>query len=257
MKPIHLPSILIALVFSLVACSNFGEKVSISGTKAEVYYKGDGVTEAEAIKVGDFLKEVGFLSTDKAASIQLEKNGETYVVRFVYDKEYYEKTVGLESVFKMFGVKMSKELFDNKKVIIALADKYFKDYKSIPFDEATALNEKKPETGEAVTNEFDHKTIGDVTFYWKDISIQESKTISEYIAKNGAFEGGHSEIYISKDDDRVLLRFPVKEEYENDLATIKEIKKVSADIKENVFPNDPYTFQMTNEKLVAVKTFDY
>ncbi|MES1215540.1 MAG: hypothetical protein ABUT20_08485 [Bacteroidota bacterium] len=147
MKSIHRSFIAIALLlsFGLMACSNYGKKVAVSGTKAEVYYKGDGVTKDEAIKVGNFLKETGFFSNDKEASAQLVKEGDDYVVRFVYDKEYYEKTKGLDAIFQLFGAKMSKDLFDNKKVNIALADKYFKDYKSIPYSETAASDPEKPE----------------------------------------------------------------------------------------------------------------
>src|SRR4051812_31666196 len=127
------------LLTGVTACTNYGKKVKIDGTKGEVYYKG-GATEDDAKKVGNFLKENGFINNETVSSMQVVKDGDRYIVRFVYNKDYYNKTAGLDNVFKVYAAKMSKELFDGKKVDIALADKYFKDFKKIPYDEAVAKN---------------------------------------------------------------------------------------------------------------------
>ena len=258
MKKLFFSFVIIAsgLFFLLSSCSNFGKKVNIEGTKGEVYYK-DGATETDAGKVGEFLKKDGFLGNEKTASIQVSKKNDSYAVKFVYDKSYYEKNPWLDDFFKKYTARMSKELFDGKKVDIALTDKYFKDFKNIPYDEATAKAPESPK-GEAFSKtDYTHETVGDVNFYWKGISNVESKTIVDYISRNGTFSGGSAEIYISKDGDRYILKFPVKEEYRNDANTIAQVEKVSKEIKENVFANDPYSFQMTDEYLKAIKTFDY
>jgi hypothetical protein len=100
-------------------------------------------------------------------------------------------------------------------------------------------------------------TIGSVTYYWKGVSEEDSKRITDYIAKNGAFEGGIAEIYITQDGNHFLLRFPVKKPYQDDASTIAQVEKVSREIKENVFANNPYSFQMTDEHLNVIKAFDY
>jgi hypothetical protein len=255
-------------VFALTSCNNYGKKVAIEGTKGEVYYKGEGVTESDAKKLGEFLKTSGFLSGDKPASIQLSKVGERYLVRFVYNKEYYEKNEGLDKFFQSFGLQMSKKIFNGSKVDIALSDKSFNDFKSIPYSETAANKEENPvinpennpvkENTSFNKDDFEHDTQGGVEFFWKkDIPDQESKTIADYIVKNGAFSGGTAEIYMIKEGDRYILKFPVKADYRNDIATINEIEKVSKQIKENVFPNTPYSFQMTDEQLTSLKSFDY
>lgn len=247
----------VLLITGLSSCSNYGKKIKIEGTKGEVYYK-DGATEAEAQKVGNFLKESGFLTKDKIASIQVLKEGNEHVVRFVYNKEFYEKTAGLEDLFKWYGAKMSKDIFGGEKVNIGLADNTFKDFKKIPYDEASAKTLELDIAQEPfVKADFDHDTAGDVNFYWKGISDEESKTIADYIVKNGFFAGGTAEIYMSKHGDRYLLRFPVKKEYQQDSSVINATEKVAKEIKENVFADRPYTFQMTDENLNAFKSFGY
>ncbi|MEO7922721.1 MAG: hypothetical protein ABIR30_03525 [Chitinophagaceae bacterium] len=251
---------LMLVVMGLTACTNHGKKYKVEGTKAEIYYKGDGVTEDDAKKTGEFLKKV-FITPDKPASMQITKEGEEYTLRFVYKKEVYDTLKGVDDEFKVIGVKASKEVFGGKKVNIALADTHFKDFKNIPYDEATAKRLEEPASnGQEVVsskNEFDHDSMGGVNFYWKGISDEESKTIAEYIVKNGAFAGGTAEIYMTKEGERYILRFPMIESARTDPTYLAEVAKVSKQIKENVFANVPYSFYVTDEKLVPVKTFDY
>ena len=269
MKRITQLSVVLSLLLAtgLTSCNNHGKSVKIEGTKAEVFYK-EGATESDAKKVGEFLKTNGFLTNEKAASIQVVKENAAYTVRFVYNKEYYEKNKELESFFKTYGVTLSREVFNGEKVNIALADKWFKDFKTIPFEQT---EEKSPETVDAglapaappagladkEKDEFDHDSQGGVDFYWKGISDQESKRIADYVVQNGSFSGGTVELYMTKEGDRCILQFPVKEEYRTDPSYIAEVEKVAKQIKENVFANTPYSFQMTDGKLNPVKSFDY
>ena len=252
-------SLLVAI--SLAACTNYGKKIKVEGTKGEVYYKGDGLTENDAKKTGEFLKQQ-FFTPDKAASVQLTKEGEEYTIHFAYDKKVFDTLKGVEDAFKVIGVKASKEVFGGKKVTIALADRSFKDYKTIPYDEATAkLMEAPPppKKDEVVLTkeDFDHDVAGGVNFYWKGISDEESKTIAEYIVKNGSFAGGTSEIYMTKNGDRYILRFPMIASARTDPATLATVEKVTKEIKDNVFANVPFSFYITDEMFNTIKSYDY
>jgi hypothetical protein len=246
---------------SLSACTNYGKKIKVEGTKGEVFYKGDGVTEDDAKKTGEFLKNQNYFTADKGASVQVSKEGEAYNLRFVYNKDVYDSLKGADVAFKIIGVKASKELFGGKKVNISLANKTFKDFKTIPYDEATAksMEEPNPSDNETVIKkeDYDHDTAGGINFYWKGISDEESKTIADYIVKNGAFAGGKSEIYMTKEGDRYVLKFPVIESATNNPDYLAQVEKVTKDIKDNVFPDDPFSFSVTDKNLTTVKSWDY
>jgi hypothetical protein len=259
MKPIIL-SLFVA--FTLASCSNYGKKVKVDGTKGEVFYKGDGVTESDATKTGEFLKKEGWISSGKKASVQISKEGENYIIRFVYTKSVYDTLKGIDDIFKNLGVRAAKEIFGGKKVNISLANDHFKDYKTIPYDEATAkaLEEPPPVKDDVVfsKDDFDHDVAGGVDFYWtKDIADDESKTIADYIVKNGAFSGGTAEIYMTKEDGRYILRFPMIKSARTDQAMLAKVEKVSKEIKDNLFANVSYSFYATDEQLHAVKAWDY
>jgi hypothetical protein len=248
------------IAVSLAACTNYGKKFKVEGTKGEIYYKGDGLTENDAKKTGEFLKQQ-FFTPDKAASVQLTKEGDEYTIRFAYDKTVYDTLKGVVDAFKIMGVKASKEVFGGKKVNIALANRSFKDYKTIPYDEATAksMEAPPPPKDELVLtkDDFDHDVAGGVNFYWEGITDDESKTIADYIVKNGSFAGGTAELYMTKKGDRYMIRFPMNESARTDPATLATVERVSKEIKDNVFANVPFSFMVTDEMFNTIKSFDY
>lgn len=252
--------ILLAAI-ALASCSNNGKKIKVEGTKGEIYYKGDGVTEDDAKKIGEFLKNESYFNSDKGSTVQITKEGEEYTMRFVYNKSIYDSMKGADDAFKLLAAKASKEVFGGKKVNIALANKTMKDFKTIPYDEATAkaMEAPQPSAENAILtkSDFDHEAKDGVDFYWKGISDDESKTIVDYIVKDGSFAGGTAELYMTKEADRIIIRFPMIESARNDPSYISELSKVSKQIKDNVFANVPFSFFMTDEKFNTVKAWDY
>jgi hypothetical protein len=159
MKSILL-SLLVAV--SLAACTDYGKKVTIEGTKGEVYYKGDGVTEADAKKLCTYLKDViKYFDADKRQSVQLTKSkGDGYDLRFVVDEKKLNESPKAADAFGQIGAAISVDLFDNKPINVFLTDDHFKTIKSIPFDEEVVkkLKEKmNPQPTEERTIESDSK----------------------------------------------------------------------------------------------------
>lgn len=261
------------LMLGLFSCSNFGKKVKIEGTKGEVYYKGDGVTEGDAKKLGEFLKTNSFFNNEKGASVQITKEGETYTIRLVYDKKVYDTLKNADYLFKITAIQASKDVFGGKKVNIALANTHFKDYKTIAYDEEMAKTMETPVMDNTATDntvnqtdntgtptskdDFKHEKIAEIDFYWLGIPDEEAKTISDYIVSNGAFSGGPVEIYMRKESGRYIIRFPMTEVARTDQATLDQVATVSKQIKDNVFQNAPYSFYVMDEKWNTIKAYDY
>lgn len=113
----------ILLVSSCDLFNNYGKKVEFG--KNEVYYKGDGVTEKDAQKLGDYLTEQKYFDDENPKSVQVTHDGEDYIVHFVVD----EKKV--TDAGRLYWWKqqqdLSTEIFDDKSVRIALADEKLND----------------------------------------------------------------------------------------------------------------------------------
>ena len=191
----------------------------------------------------------------------MKSKDDGYDVRFVVDEKKLNAAPEAVKFFEQIGAAMSIDLYNEKPVNIILTDDHFKEIKSFPYDAAKvkALKEKiaNDSQPEDKKSNYDHDTMGGVNFYWKGIPDEESKTIAEYIVKNGSFAGGKSEIYMTKEGDRYILKFPVNETAGTDLEYLAKVEKVTKEIKDNVFPNDPFTFAVTDVKMNTVKSWDY
>lgn len=249
------------VVVALTACSNHGKKVKIEGSKGEVFYKGDGVTEDDAKKLGKFLKEQEYFddSTKKSVQLMKAKNG-GYDVRFVVDEKKLKEIPDADDRFILLGAVMSNDVFDKQPVNIFLADDGLKDFKTLAYDKKKAeelLLAANPSEADNVLADYDHDTMEGITFYWKNISDDESKTIAEYIVKNGSFTGGSVNIVMTKEGDRYIVKFPITEAASKDVTYLGELEKVTRQIKDNVFADNAFSFYATDEKLTTLKTWDY
>jgi len=115
----------------LAACNSYGDKVMIND-KSEVYYKGDGVTAADAQKLGEFLLKNNYFDTISKKSVQLTKTTDTFNVKFVVDKAKIETQKNADFLFQIMGTAISSEVFGNKPVKVVLADERMKAFKDVP-----------------------------------------------------------------------------------------------------------------------------
>lgn len=146
-------SVLVAV--ALTACTNYGKKVTIEGNKGEVFYKGDGVTEADAKKLCGYLKdEIHYFDNTTRQSVQLMKAKDGgYDLRFVVNEDKLKSSPDAGKAFLQIGAAMSIDLYNNQPVNIFLTDTHFKELKSLPFDKELAkelLDKMKPATNESM-----------------------------------------------------------------------------------------------------------
>src|SRR5450432_1951478 len=100
-------AVLVMSVFS--SCTDYGKKVTFTNNKGEVYYKGDGVTEADAKATGKFLEDQQFfLKDDKKRSVQISKDSSRIKVRFVVDEKALATIPNVDESFALMGASMSK-----------------------------------------------------------------------------------------------------------------------------------------------------
>jgi hypothetical protein len=254
-------NLIIALVLfcTISSCADHGKRIQVEGTETEIYYKGDGVTESDAKKTADLLKARFIKSNDKKASIQITNDKDVYTIRFVYDEEIYKTLKNVDNEFKALAVAASQQVFNGKKVNIALADDHFKDWKTIPYDENFAKSDETGEVNTALqTDNFDHERAGDVDFFWsKNIPDEEAKRIADYIVMKGDFSGGNSELIITNENGKTIIRFTVKNELANDPQTMATIEPVAQDLKEKLFPDAPFSFYVTDQNRNVTKSWDF
>lgn len=128
-KSILLVIVTILLSLSISGCgADYGEVMYYVGEN-ELYYTSN-VTKAEAEELGDYLEENGFFSDGDRISIQLDKEGTSYLFRIVIKKglENDEETI---EIMKLISAELSQNVFNNESVDIHLCDEYFETLRTV------------------------------------------------------------------------------------------------------------------------------
>lgn len=146
----------LAALFLITSCMGIGTPVKIND-KSEVYFKGDGVTEGDAKRLGAFLLEQGVFDNEKERSVQLSREKNTYVVRFVFDKELYEKDKeNITQAFKLYQWLIAENVFNKARTKVLLTNETFDAYHTpgeFTAAEKEAFLNDPAEEGEASTEE--------------------------------------------------------------------------------------------------------
>ncbi|HQW83547.1 MAG TPA: hypothetical protein PK987_03760 [Ferruginibacter sp.] len=130
---IFLKQFLTALVITslITACnSGYGKEYKLD-SKHNVYYKGDNVTEAQAKKLAEYLKEQEYFQDSIESTVQLVKIKDTFNLNFVVDET--KLTKGYETNFLLFGGFISESVFNKAPVIIQLTNNKLEPFKNLGY----------------------------------------------------------------------------------------------------------------------------
>lgn len=124
--------LIIAIISPAIsACSqNYGKEYKLD-SEHNVFYKGDGVDEAQAKKLADYLKAQAYFEDSVKSTVQLVKVNDTFKLNFMVDET--KITSGYENKFLLFGAFISESVFDNAPVTIQLTNDKLEPFKNLGF----------------------------------------------------------------------------------------------------------------------------
>ena len=132
-----LPAILLAFVFS--GCiSNYGKEYKLDKNHS-VYYKGEGVDEAQAKKLAEYLKAQEYFQDSIPSTVQIIKVKDTFSLNFVVDEKKLNK--GFEMNFLLFGGFISESVFNKAPVTVQLTNNRLEPFKNLGY--ANPVSEEK------------------------------------------------------------------------------------------------------------------
>ena len=124
-------TLLTLIVISISACNqNYGKEYKLDKMH-NVYYKGDGVNEALAKKLANYLKEQEYFQDSINSTVQLVRNKDTFNLNFVVDET--KLMSGYENNFLLFGAFISESVFDKAPVTIQLTNDKLEPFKNLGF----------------------------------------------------------------------------------------------------------------------------
>ena len=128
-----LPVIIIAII--IAGCNqNYGKEYKLDA-KHNVYYKGEGVDEALAKKLANYLKEQEYFQDSINSTVQLVKVKDTFNLNFVVDAT--KLTAGYENNFLIFGAFISEKVFNKAPVTIQLTNDKLEPFKNLGYAKPT------------------------------------------------------------------------------------------------------------------------
>lgn len=131
MKKIKAILIITIIAGGFSACNqNYGKEYKLDKMH-NVYYKGEGVDEAQAKKLANYLKEQEYFQDSINSTVQLVKNKDTFNLNFVVDET--KLMAGYENKFLLFGAYISESVFNKAPVTIQLTNDKLEPFKNLGF----------------------------------------------------------------------------------------------------------------------------
>jgi hypothetical protein len=236
-KPAIMRKILFALLsiaIILTSCNDYGKKVAIG--KNEVFYKEDGVVEADAKKLGDYLKIAGYFNDSAAKSVQLTKQDNAYVLRLVVDKDKLDTNdQSMMNQYWLMQDLVSQNAFNGAKTKIILADTKLKDIQ--PVENLTKL------------------IIGNFQIYLRgnDVTEAQAKKIVSLLKEQNYFGNAQEAVSLEKKNGVYALNFVYNQEYykKNQEELLPIFKMIQWLTSEEAFNNSKTAVNLSDTYFVA------
>jgi hypothetical protein len=112
--------------------AGYGKKYDVDANH-HVYFKGDGVTESDAKKTGDYFKQIGLFTPENSMDVQIESEGTNDDVTLCYVLDKAKINAENESTFLSISAPLSKSVFNNRKIRVSLVDENMIEFKNLGY----------------------------------------------------------------------------------------------------------------------------
>lgn len=222
---------LLPVIALFISCANYGEKKVFNGT--EVYYK-DGVTEAQADKLGESLVASGF-ADGNLKSVQFTKDGDVYVFKMVIKEEFLEDET-MQGVFNFFPKELSDYM--DLPVDLHLCDNSFNTLEVHKLSDARkTINAKATEIR-----------------YTKNVTLQEAEKLKDFLIEYGfSTDENEKTVELDKKEGKYIFKMVIDKSKVDDKATVSLLTFFKGQLSKTAFNNQPVKVHMCDELMNTIK----
>ncbi|HBS87970.1 MAG: hypothetical protein A2W91_10365 [Bacteroidetes bacterium GWF2_38_335] len=191
----------LAILFSallIISCNDYGTMIDVEN--GEVYYS-ENVEEQDAQKIADWLKENFFPAANEKPSVQIDKDGDVFIVKFVTVEGADLESVAVINAFRIVQVSLSKEL-NGAEIEVWLCDRSFEMNKKLEWNDKLAA---AIEFGEVIAT-----ANGDL--FYKNVSKEEAQTVSEYLEPSYFVFQKNSSVQLDKSGNSYIVNFVFRDD---------------------------------------------
>ena len=123
----------LTMLVALFACNRYGQEKTFQNVR--LFYT-DNIEESEADSLGEYLIRSGF-AQGESKTIQLDREKQVYQFRIVVKDTLLENEDYL-TMARLFGWRLSSEVFDDRAVEMHFCDKELETQKVIPMLEMSS-----------------------------------------------------------------------------------------------------------------------
>lgn len=224
------------LLLGLSGCNaqGYGDKVEYDGT--EVYFLGDGVTQADADRLGAYLKSAGFTDGNRK-SVQLQRAGDAWQFRMVTSDEA-AKDPAFQAIAKLECLNLSGHVFDGAPVEFHICD-----------DSLETQTTLKGLSGKLTP-------AGDSEIFHDGMESEQVERFVQFGQESGLLGETPLSIHLSKDGDVIVLRMVVVDPSDTSEEAMAPLKAIAEDISANVFDGAPVRVVACDDNFATVTTLE-
>ncbi len=264
-----------AALLLFTGCSNNGKDYKLD-KEHNVLYKGEGLDEFAAKKLGEYLKEEKYFQDGIPATVQIVKSKETkdtVYVNFVYDQTKVNPEI--EKAFIALGGRISETVFAKSPVNICLLDSVYKMFRNIgPATAADAQKQKEETTSNTQTTGNDqavsdnnvdfekavmppyYKQINQSRFYYNKEAASHIPAIQAYLTEGDFFtEGKQAQVVLLGKGDEYVLKLPMADSYLNDKTMMDNVQMMVNDMQDKFFSGETFAIWLCDLQFKPVHSF--
>jgi hypothetical protein len=256
------------LTLFFASCNKFGKEVKINNSS--VYYK--DVNEAEAKRAGDFFYRIGYFNDSNDISVQITKPKDSLQLRFVVDKEKVKPE--FDESYMLIASTLSDSVFNKAPITVFLAGTDLKDIKRVGVALAASANAATDgDAGSATNGDVEailqsieqraaaiatnvKEVKGNKLFFGNNVEAEKINALVSYLDEGGYFAEGSGHIaVVLKRNNGYVIKEAFTDEQINSKQTTDALENVATSIKQAIFNNQSFSFEVCNLKFEPQLSF--
>jgi len=227
---------LITLIMLMAACSNYGKKIEAEG--GDVFYK-NGISEAQAQQVADFLSNNSFFSKDqdkRSVQLLLDDNKIAHI-NFVIKEDYLDNASTI-SLLKTLGFQTAYSILKLDTINIDMCDPRFKTLKLLPLGII-----RFGDNAMIYTDAVEKAAVANICNFMMS---------ANYIKEKDGF------VFVTdKESNTYQLKMASKEGAETNPNIVANVSKLSLDLSHNILDNQPVNFWFLDDGLIMKRVINF
>ncbi|MBN1947035.1 MAG: hypothetical protein JW797_15275 [Bradymonadales bacterium] len=210
-----------------------GERVEFG--PEEIFYR-EGATESDALRLGDYLRQIGTFDGNSEKTAVLSGDSEGYTVQFIVRQEAFEDQALLTATFEMLADRISANVFEGKPVTVELCDGQLEVRQSL---QGSGVRWLDPGVG---FNE---------VFLRGQATVPQGEALAAYFRQIGLFtDESRTSIVLEREADQIHLLFVFTEEaWDDSQDLLPTFSALARSISQEVFGGGAVTVDLADGEL--------